>query len=298
LRSTRSNNGEGVNDFEQDELVSRFVPSASHPSVGSGADTALNTPKQSGFHTPEQGHLFPADQREKPTFQAGPVSPGSTVSGSSGATTPAVGRSRTELRLMQEKALADLESRTDTKPYLPGHVYDRRNESLKSFMSAANLMDGRATPNSGLAIGPQIFQGRFRAVNTELRVVQKFRDPLGEAVSRLRGCKGSRLNQRPAAAKTPMPGITMSKSTTSLPSSHKNYNLSKSASPPKTSSPLKRQSGVAVQLGGGSERHKSSRGVSFAGGPPEMKEIPPSTNANGVDPAEVLSALWYEYDQH
>lgn len=290
--SLQSHPGGGAADVEQDELVSRFVPSTSHPSIGSGANTALNTPKTSGFHTPEEGHGFPQHNRSRHGFQVGPVSPESTVSGSSGATTPAIGRSRTELRLMQEKALADLESRADQKPFLPGHVYDRRNESLKSFMSTTTLVDGRGAPTSGLSMGPQIFQGRFRAVNTELRVVQKYRDPIGEAIGRLKSCKGSRLNQRSTTQAKASQGLTTSKSAVSLPS-QRLASLSKSASPPK-SSPLKRQMQSTVQLTGGSERQKTVRGVSFAERPPDTREIPPRGDGGSANPAEIAKRLWNE----
>ncbi|KAF2211489.1 hypothetical protein CERZMDRAFT_85290 [Cercospora zeae-maydis SCOH1-5] len=306
LRSSRSNLvGDGMTEAEREEaeLVSRFMPSGSQTSMGSGTNTALNTPKQgSGFHTPEEHHSIP---RDRGACQVGPTSPGSTVSGSSGHTTPAqgMGRSRTELRLLQEKALADLESRAEglggAKPVLPGHVYDRRNESLKSFMSGAEQHVG-----SGLSMGPQIFQGRFRAVNTELRVVQKFRDPVGEAIARLRGCKGSRLNRPPSSSgpNRSSTGLSISKSAVNLPSAQRTGGLSKSASPPKGDAALKRggQSQVLVGgTGGGSERHSSRRGVSFAGGPPKTREIPSRDEApNGMsnaDIARVAQELWNEF---
>ncbi|KAM3419011.1 hypothetical protein BST61_g4966 [Cercospora zeina] len=306
LRSSMSNlAGDSMTDAEREdaELVSRFMPSASHPSTGSGANTALNTPKQgSGFHTPEEHHSI---SRDRGAFQVGPTSPGSTVSGSSGHTTPAqgMGRSRTELRLLQEKALADLETRAEglggTKPVLPGHVYDRRNESLKSFMSGAEQHVG-----SGLSMGPQIFQGRFRAVNTELRVVQKFRDPVGEAITRLRGCKGSRLNRPPSFSgpNRSSTGLSISKSAANLSSAQRTAGLSKSATPPKGDSALKRGGHNQVLIGGtggGSERHSSRRGVSFAGGPPKTREIPSRDEApNGMsnaDIARVAQELWNDF---
>lgn len=36
-----------------------------------------------------------------------------------------------------------------------------------------------------LMMGPEIFQGRFKAVNTELKVVQRYRDVVGESLGRL-----------------------------------------------------------------------------------------------------------------
>lgn len=328
LRSSRSNLGAGDSttdaEREMDELVSRFVASTSHPSMGSGASTALNTPKQgSGFHTPEEHqHGMPRENRAGANFQLGPTSPGSTISNSSGTTTPAMGRSRTELRLLQEKALADLETRAEhklggtvAKPVLPGHVYDRRNESLKSFMSNSEQA-------SGLSMGPQIFQGRFRAVNTELRVVQKFRDPVGEAIARLRSCKGSKLHRPSSSASGTGPGLArastglnMSKSAVHLPSSQRATGaLSKSASPPKMGSELalkraggqQNQMGIGGPTGGGSERQQSRRGVSFAGGPPRssrgemmgrevsLQSTPTFNGMSGADVAKFVRELWHD----
>lgn len=268
MRSSRSNIGDGTSDQHEDELVSRFVPSASHPSTGSGTNTAIGTPKQSLPHTPEDDSTLAGQRRERnPGFHVGPVSPGSTVSGtSSGAATPGIGRSRTELRMLQEKAMADIESQADQKPHLPAHVYDRRNESLKSYLNITPLGEGRVS-HTGMNMGPDVFQGRFRALNTELRVVQKFRDPVGESLSRLKGCKGSALSKRAPSQKgqqvSSAAGLPSSKSAISLPmqKAQKASDLSKSASPPKAASPLKR--GTSSSQVQGAERQKQRREVSF-----------------------------------
>ncbi|KAF7191400.1 hypothetical protein HII31_07423, partial [Pseudocercospora fuligena] len=293
IHSSRSNVGDGAADEDQDELVSRFMPSASHPSGGSGVNTAVGTPNKGGFHTPEEGHSYLAHHHEK-GFHVGPVSPGSTISGSSGATTPATGRSRTELRLLQEKALADMESRTDTKPHLPAWQYDRRNESLKSFMSTTTLgSSNRSLVNNGLGMGPEIFQGRFRAVNTELRVVQKFRDPLGEAIARLKQCKGSKLNQRSSPQKPSAAGLASSKSAVQLPATQKASSLSKSASPPKAAEPLKRAAQSTVSFAAGGERQRAKREVSFAGAP-QTREFKREL-AEGT-PFEIATVLWNSFE--
>ncbi|EME89324.1 uncharacterized protein MYCFIDRAFT_193271 [Pseudocercospora fijiensis CIRAD86] len=295
MQSSRSNIGDGAADEDQDELVSRFMPSASHPSGDSGVNTAVGTPNKGGFHTPEEGHSYLSQHHEK-GFQVGLISPGSTVSGSSGATTPATGRSRTELRLLQEKALADMESRTDTKPHLPAWQYDRRNETLKSFMSSTTLgSSNRSLVNNGLGMGPEIFQGRFRAVNTELRVVQKFRDPLGEAIARLKQCKGSKLSQRSSPQKPSAAGLASSKSAVQLPATQKASSLSKSASPPKAAEPLKRTAQSSVSFaGGGSERQRAKREVSFAGAP-QTREFQREL-AEGT-PFEIATVLWNSFEK-
>ncbi|KAK4506763.1 hypothetical protein PRZ48_000496 [Zasmidium cellare] len=292
MRSSRSNLGDGTSDQHEDELVSRFVPSASHPSMGSGTNTAVGTPKHTGPHTPEDDSTLAGQRRDRnPGFHIGPVSPGSTVSGaSSGAATPAIGRSRTELRMLQEKAMADIESQADQKPHLPAHVYDRRNESLKSYLNMAPLGEGRIS-HTGTTMGPDVFQGRFRALNTELKVVQKFRDPIGEAVARLKGCKGSALNKRSSPQKGQQgpvaSGLPSSKSAISLPvhRAQKASDLSKSASPPNGASPLKRGTSTSQVQSQGAERQKQRREVSFRAQPETreferaVEELPPDVIA-------------------
>jgi hypothetical protein len=218
-------------DGDQDELVSRFIPSTSHP--GSNPVTTQNTPKSAQFHTPPAGDsIRSSDNRHHShSAQNGPVSPGnSTKSGSSGTATPSIGRSRIELKMLQEKAMAEIHSVVDRNPFIPAHVYDRRNESLKSYLNLAAL-NNSTTPipaatttntlanSSNLSLGPEIFQGRFKAVHTELRVVQKFRDPLAESVARLRACKGSKLSLRTSPQKLHAAALRTSKSAVSLPAS-------------------------------------------------------------------------------
>lgn len=296
MRSSRSNLGDGTSDQQEDELVSRFVASTSHPSTGSGTNTAFGTPKHTGPHTPEDESTLASQRRDRnPGFHIGPVSPGSTVSGaSSGATTPAIGRSRTELRMLQEKAMADMESQADHKPHLPAHVYDRRNESLKSYLNMTPLGEGRV-PYTGMTMGPDVFQGRFRAFNTELRVVQKFRDPIGEAVVRLKGCKGSALNKRSFPQKTQAgtatSGFPMSKSAISLPvqRAQRASDLAKSASPPNAASPLKRGTSTSQVQSQGSERQKQRREVSFRA-QPETREFERSDEE--LPPDVIARQLW------
>lgn len=253
-------------DQESDELVSRFIPSTSH---GSGTNTTMqNTPKSISFHTPNQDDL--RGHRDKHSF--GPVSPGSTISGSSGAATPAHGRSRIELRMLHEKALADMETAAERGPSVPAHVYDRRNETLKSYLHLASLnqMTGASPIPTPLPLGPEIFQGRFKAVNTELKVVQKFRSPIAESVTRLQSIRGSKLSLRLPQGKA---GLRTSKSAVTLPVrgsvKKESGTLSNSTTPPKaeetaaTSKPVLMASKSSVTIK--PVRRTATRGVSFAG---------------------------------
>lgn len=239
--STLSARSTLAGDGDQDELVSRFIPSTSHP--GSNPVTTQNTPKSAQFHTPPAGNsMRNSDNRHSHhhshSNQTGDaVSPGnSTKSGSSGTATPSIGRSRIELKMLQEKAMAEIHSVVDRNPFIPAHVYDRRNESLKSYLNLAALNNTNTNTNtpiptavtttntlannsSNLSLGPEIFQGRFKAVHTELRVVQKFRDPLAESVARLRACKGSKLSLRASPQKLHAAALRTSKSAVSLPAS-------------------------------------------------------------------------------
>ncbi|KAK5125018.1 hypothetical protein LTR85_001209 [Meristemomyces frigidus] len=306
MRSARSNLGQdGAMDPEQEELVSRFIPSASHPSTGSGANTAsMNTPKQNSFHTPEEDSTL--HRAKSAGFQVGPgpVSPGSTISGSSGAATPAMGRSRIELRMLHDKALADREAAAERQPLVPHHIYDRRNETLKSYLNLASLGNdrrGSIPSTAGLSLGPEIFQGRFKAVNTELKVVQNFRDPYAEAVERLRKCRGSKLSQRSSPQKQAA-ALKMSKSAVTLPARgavRESSKLSTSASPPKVAVPEMAKSDSphkpamssaksAVQIAGAG-RHPR-RGVSFAGTPPETRVYEMSEDGRGPD--AIARSLW------
>jgi hypothetical protein len=235
--STLSARSTLAGDGDQDELVSRFIPSTSHP--GSNPVTTQNTPKSSQFHTPEAEssirHHNSRHSRHHSNQPGEATSPGnSTRSGSSGTATPSIGRSRMELKMLQEKAMADIHSVVDRNPFIPAHVYDRRNESLKSYLNLAALNNNNTnvtlpavtTTNTlansaNLSLGPEIFQGRFKAVHTELRVVQKFRDPLAESVQRLRSCKGSKLSLRGSPQKLHAAALRTSKSAISLPASAK-----------------------------------------------------------------------------
>ncbi|EMC99737.1 hypothetical protein BAUCODRAFT_30132 [Baudoinia panamericana UAMH 10762] len=304
LRSSRSIVGQdGAHDqpSEESELVSRFLPSASHPSTGSGSNTAaMSTPKTGSFQSNNMPEREPAAEGVRSTdtsYHAGPVSPGSTISGSSGAATPALGRSRIELRMMHDKALADREAAAERQPLVPHHIYDRRNETLKSYLNLAALGgDGRGGLNAhtGLSLGPEIFQGRFKAVNTELKVVQKFRDPIAESLERLQKCRGPRLFQKQSPQKQLQQqhtALKQSKSAITLPSrsrpSRETSKLSTSASPPKfvpqsgpqakSASPQKPadpssstgsvrvQTTIEQSSRPSSQRKPGKRGVSFAG---------------------------------
>ncbi|KAL1586405.1 hypothetical protein WHR41_05350 [Cladosporium halotolerans] len=300
--STLSTGSASAGDAEQQELVSRFIPSTSHPYTGSNPTTTQNTPKMSSFHTPEADSSMHRHNKNhsRHTSQQHPepISPGnSTISGSSGTATPALGRSRTELKMLQEKAMADIHSAVDRNPFIPAHVYDRRNESLKSYLNLAALSNAAAATNGGsvtptgtntlansastnLSLGPEIFQGRFKAVHTELRVVQKFRDPLAESLTRLRACKGSRLSRSPQ--KVHAAALRTSKSAVSLPAAaggkkglHSRAVSGAAAEKGLSGSPLKggpvgapaglqsSRSSVNVQ---GQGRRGPQRGVSFVGG--------------------------------
>jgi hypothetical protein len=285
LRSSRSNLAEGSVDPDGDELISRFVPSTSHPS---GTNTAVSTPKQTGFHTPDQSGSLAAQHRahQSSSMYNGPVSPGSTVSGSSGATTPAIGRSRTEIRLLQDKALADRESDMQ-KPYLPAWQYDRLNKSLRTQFP----LHSKATYIYSANVGPEIFQGRFRAVNTELRIVQKFRDPIGEAVARLKTCKGSKLQQRTSPLKKSGAVVQPNRNTISLPpaQSQRVNHLSKSSSPPQHhSSPLAAGAHTASSVRVNDTRQQPRREVSFAQTPPQGRQH----REQDMSPDAIARQMW------
>jgi hypothetical protein len=324
-RSTLAGDGE-------DELVSRFIPSTSHP--GSNPVTVQNTPKSSQFHTPEaessMRHHNGRHSRHQSTQPGDAVSPGnSTRSGSSGTVTPSIGRSRMELKMLQEKAMADIHSVVDRNPFIPAHVYDRRNESLKSYLNLAALNNNNAnvplpavtTTNtlansSNLSLGPEIFQGRFKAVHTELRVVQKFRDPLAESVARLRSCKGSKLSLRGSPQKLHAAALRTSKSAISLPAAaakskaggglHSRAVSGAAAEKGLSGSPVKGGPvGGAVGLQGskssvnvqqqGQRRQGGLRGVSFAGGADAGNAQTGNDEAVAdIGPEDLVRRLWAE----
>lgn len=326
--STISTRSTLAGDGDQDELVSRFIPSTSHP--GSNPVTTQNTPKSSHFHTPDAENSIrnPNGRHSRHhSHQPGDaVSPGnSTRSGSSGTVTPSIGRSRMELKMLQEKAMADIHSVVDRNPFIPAHVYDRRNESLKSYLNLAALNNNNAnvplpavtTTNtlansSNLSLGPEIFLGRFKAVHTELRVVQKFRDPLAESVARLRSCKGSKLSLRGSPQKLHAAALRTSKSAISLPAAaaakgkgglHSRAVSGAAAEKALSGSPVKggpvggavglqgSKSSVNVQLQA-SRRQQGQRGVSFAGADVGNGQI----DEGGVDGGaeDLVRKLWAE----
>lgn len=321
-RSTLAGDGE-------DELVSRFIPSTSHP--GSNPVTVQNTPKSSHFHTPEAESSMRQNGRHSrhQSHQPGDaVSPGnSTKSGSSGTVTPSIGRSRMELKMLQEKAMADIHSVVDRNPFIPAHVYDRRNESLKSYLNLAALNNNNAnvplpavtTTNtlansSNLSLGPEIFQGRFKAVHTELRVVQKFRDPLAESVARLRSCKGTKLSLRGSPQKLHAAALRTSKSAISLPAAaakgkgglHSRAVSGAAAEKGLSGSPVKggpvggsgavglQSSKSSVNMQQQGQRRQGLRGVSFAGGPDVSNGQVGGDEAEDVGPEDLVRRLWAE----
>ncbi|KAK3070698.1 hypothetical protein LTR53_010010 [Teratosphaeriaceae sp. CCFEE 6253] len=303
LRSTRSISvNDGAADTEQvHELVSKFLPSTSHPSTGSGANTgAMNTPKMGSFQgstLEDESTLHRAAKATGVTFSAGPVSPGSTRSASSGATTPALGQSRIERSMARDKALADHEALNERRPFLPAHIFDRRNETLKSYLNLIALgADGQ--PTIGLPLSPAIFQGRFKAVNIELKVVQKFRDPIAESVRRMKKCPGTKLAQRASPLK-----MKTSKSAVALPSRVKPVpepsKLATSVSPPKAGPPVGAQakSHSPQKTVSGLQGAKSAvqiqprRGVSFAGMEPIVREQK-SAEEELTGPDAIAKMLW------
>ena len=340
--STMSARSTLAGDGDQDELVSRFIPSTSHP--GSNPVTVQNTPKSSHFHTPEGESSMRQNGRHSRHQSNQPgdaVSPGhSTRSGSSGTVTPSIGRSRMELKMLQEKAMADINSVVDRNPFIPAHVYDRRNESLKSYLNLAALNNNNnanvplpavTTTNtlansSNLSLGPEIFQGRFKAVHTELRVVQKFRDPFAESVARLRSCKGSKLSLRGSPQKLHAAALRTSKSAISLPAAaaaikgktggglHSRAVSGSAAEKGLSGSPVKggpvggtgagtgagglqgSKSSVNVQQQGQAQRRQGLRGVSFAGGADVGNGQGGNEEAGGggVGPEELVRKLWAE----
>ena len=292
MRSSRSNIADQPLD-QEGELVSRFIPSASHPNTSSGNNTTMNTPKTGSYQTPESESSLAAQHRDRDrpvAISHPPTSPGSTISASSGATTPAMLRSRTELRMANERAMAEIEGSGKSQLMIPAHRFDRRNESLKSYLNVASLgSDGRGA--NGLPWGAEMFEGRFKAVNTELKVVQRFRDPLGESMARLqrveggkfrelRGKGGERKAQKmPIASKS---ALELSKQADRLSTS--GSPIGKSASPAK-SAMLASRSAINVARGGSlSEARRGGGGghVKFSTSPPETREVERSERSAGI----------------
>lgn len=305
---------DGAADHDSGELVSRFMSTTSHPSTRSVPNpNTLNTPKTGSLQTPESDSVLAAQKRDKPSpsFGIGSLSKPSTGfgTGSKSPSTPytlSLSRFRNEERMMNEKVIAEKEDAAAFNPIVPPHVFDRRNESLKSYLNLASLGgDGRGglnattgLPMGNLAMGPEIFQGRFKAVNTELKVVQRFRDPITESVARLHQVNKAyrdfaKLRNRKA---TPPPQkqdakVPISKSAISLPKQASK--LSSSASPPKSESPVTRSAITSAKSTTQIKRQGSSwRGkVTLSGMAPETREVERDQgDAKGAD--EVARKLW------
>lgn len=315
MMSARSNLADGG---DSGELVSRFMPSASHPSTSSVPNTnAMNTPKAGSLHTPENDSMLAAQQMNKSStgaaFTISPVSPESARSLSSGFATPGTtitSRFRNEERMMNEKVIAEKEDAAAFNPIIPPHVFDRRNESLKSHLNLARLGgDGRGGLNAatGLTMSPALFQGRFKAVNTELKVVQRFRDPIAESVARLHQAKGrdfAKLRNPNAASKpaqkqaaTTGAKVPVSRSAISLP--RQASKLSTSDSPPNNNNLKSTSPGKSALTSAKSTSHikrhsTSGRGkVTFSGAEPETREIEREEDpAGGMDADAVARSLW------
>nr|POE53513.1 hypothetical protein CFP56_28735 [Quercus suber] len=297
---------------EEEELVSRFMPSASHPSMGSGINTAApNTPMPGSYQTPDEEQAIHAAHKPHP-FQTGlqtPTSPGSIRSSSSGAVTPAMGRSRTELRMLADKALADREEAAERSAAVPYHVFDRRNEFMKARRYGRDGGYGEWSKSSQL--GSEFFQGRFNAVNQELRVVETFRNPYAESIQRLRLCKASFLNTRTspqkqhaaaaaAALKVSKSAVALHEQTpggssrpaasTSPPANTALLQQQRAAEPAKSDSPSKpamlpgARSSMHIKNSGSAPAPPdgSRRGVSFAGAP-RIEPRPGSKQSDGEE---------------
>ncbi|KAK0919025.1 hypothetical protein LTR57_011098 [Friedmanniomyces endolithicus] len=301
LRSTRSitgHDGAVDQDDKGQDFVSRFLPSTSHPLTSSGTTTAINTPKMGSFQnqTPEEESTL---ERAKTgaTFQTGPVSPGSTRSASSGATTPAIGRSRIELKMLQDKALADREAAAERQPLVPHHFYDRRNESLKSYLNlmALNRNSSNLNAASDLPLGPEIFQGRFKAVNMELKVVQQFRDPTAEAVKRLQRSRGSKLYHKRGSPLKLATQLKGSKSAITLPSRTRPSAVAAVVGGPGNAA-ISASASTATLPIGTEERRAPRRGVSFAGVEPQASRYEGVAEGEDGDqkmgPDAIARMLW------
>jgi hypothetical protein len=197
--------------------------------------------------------------------------------------------------MMNEKAVADLEDAAARNPVIPPHVYDRRNESLKTYLSATNIQrnGSNVSVNPNFNLGPELFQGRFKAVNTELKVVQKFRDPIYESIRRLERCRGlnftqlrgQRVSTQKQAAKMPI-----SKSAVAL--NRGPSKLSTSTSPPKSASPVK--PALSSAKSAASVRTSESRRgkVTFSQTPAEAREAEGSEVGVAAEADVIARQLW------
>lgn len=288
LTSSRSNLG-ADNTADSGELVSRFMPSASHPETSASVPgTSVSTPKAGSLYAPEEGEGGKEPVGATDFASASPETSdlSRSVSLTTTPTTPPPGKSssrfRNEERMRNEKALAEREDST-FQPMVPAHHFDRRNETLKSWTNLERLGgDGRGglDPVSGLPreryaggpLGQGLFEGRFKAVNAELKAVQRFRDPLGESMGRLRGCGGVELgrlrNSKAAALQKPGGGggkLSGSKSAISLPKQHQQSKLSTSTSvsPPKPALVSAKSASQIKRLSSGAAGGKGK--VTFSG---------------------------------
>ncbi|KAF2857099.1 hypothetical protein K470DRAFT_261133 [Piedraia hortae CBS 480.64] len=316
--SSKTNMG-GDKGTMEDELVSRFVPSTSQTSSG-----IIEGMRQSSY--PEVTALNKAKSAAMYYGTAG-TSPGSHLSGSSGAATPALGRSRIELRMLQDKALADLEEAAERQPSLPFHVFDRRNETLKSHKSQSALGGDISSARrclSSVSFGAEMFQGRFKAINAELAMVEQFHNPIVDSVQRLRNSKFSRLGRTKSLANRQAEVMETSRSAIHLPGKSILTKEPRKAQPTTTNnSPVKASVIASPEEGSPTTKlhvpkpslstlgslsksmaadaatptsetegpcRNPRRGVSFSEVPPQVREI----NSQHVDDdcAAIARALW------
>lgn len=295
LTSSRSNLG-ADNTADSGELVSRFMPSASHPETSASVPgTSVSTPKAGSLYAPEEEREGDKQAVRATDFASASPETSDLSRSVSLTTTPTPttppppgkgsSRFRNDERMRNEKALAEREDST-FQPLVPAHHFDRRNETLKSWTNLERLGgDGRGglDPLTGLPreryaggpLGQGLFEGRFKAVNAELKAVQRFRDPLGESMGRLRGCGGVELgrlrNSKAAAGQKPGGGggaggkLSGSKSAISLPKQHQQSKLSTSTSvsPPKPALVSAKSASQIKRLSSGAAGGKGK--VTFSG---------------------------------
>lgn len=146
--------------------------------------------------------------------------------------------------------------------------------------------------HSGLLLGPEIFQGRFKAVNTELKVVQKFRDPIAESVSRLQKCKGTKFSQLRGQKATSQnqPAAKMSIGKSAVHPGKQPSKLSTSMSPPKSAGPAKpaMSSTKSTTQARGNESRRGK--VTFSQIPPETCPNQRTEEEGGAD--AIARQLW------
>lgn len=311
-------NGDGAAEvdeqLEETEIISKFIneskPTGSYDSGSQTQSGSITNTPQTSFQQPAEDEVEDADRgiygnisKSQPNLaHVGPTSPGSTLSGhSSGAVTPAMRPSRTEMKLMLERGKSHLEAMAEQQPIIPAHVYDRRNVSLKSYFTQTQT----GLSHGGGAIDRSLFTGRFKAVEREYQVARKFRNPLQESYARLEKMKGSRLHNDKVATKTAM---RATKSAVQLPSSANKLSsqkiprhhapapvavgkssLATSVSPPKIAS-------LSPPKAAPSSKPKpTKRVVSFAGAAPEVREFETQArSAPGAmeDAEEIARGMW------